>query len=545
MNALHQSLMTSYAVSGADSVRLLLMTATPITVNPIELVQLMNLCKPIENQMPSTFELFSETYLNEDGSFSSKGEQKYLDDIAGHISYLNREKDARQFSQPIVKKVLVPIVTESQMKDVKDFDKFIAKTDSEAAVLQLQNELAKNTEKIEGELKEIDKNRFQYLKQICQEQDTIPQKKCNTIVNKRIAELVREVREYTKGIREQIKDIRTSIKDSNTNKRDALLAIQNKINENPELFQKYRTSTYAALRTACSSKSMTSRFSEVTKDIPQVAELDRQIQIDEERIAMMEQRAKIDVASFKLKLKQMKEMLRDPQWNDLERSVLESTIQISKKEFRKTQKTNSKKFKEEIDDIQKEIKETEKAKKKVFAKVRKTLKKIVANNKKDEKENQKKERELRKSQRAQGELMDEIQDEEVRVMAERKQVMIESDLKEIEEEEREKYAEKARKQKEKEVAKEEKQRAKESEKTRKAQEKLREQERKATEKEAKKNADKTRKAQEKLREQSEKEAKKNADKTRKAQEKLREQERKATEKMKKAQEKAATKKNRK
>jgi hypothetical protein len=457
-----------------------------------------------------------------------------LDDIAGHISYLNREKDARQFSQPIVKKVLVPIVSESQMKNVKEFDKFVAKTESEAAVLELQNELEKKTEKIEGELKEIDKNRFQYLKKICEEQHDMPQKKCDTIVNKRIAELVREVKEYTKDIREQIKKIRSDMKDSNQTKRDALSIIQTKINQNPELFARYKSSTYAALRRACSSKSISSRFEEVTKDIPQVAELDRQIQIDKERIDMMEERAKIDVASFKLKLKQMKEMLRDPLLNDLERSVLESTIRSSQSEFRKTQKNNTKKMNDDIADIQKEIKKTEKSKKKVFAKVRKTLKRIVKDKKKEEKENKKKERELRKSLRAEGELIDEIQDDQVKAMVERKQVTIEKDLESFSEEVREKYAAKERERKEKEAVKEANKKAKEAEKTRKVQEKLKEK----AKKEAKKDAEKTRKAQEKLKEKAEKEAKKEAEKTRKAQEKIKEKEQaKAA--------KAATRKNKK
>jgi len=59
MNALQQALMNSYEISGADSVKLLLMTATPITQNPLELIQLINLCKPIEEQMPTDFGEFS------------------------------------------------------------------------------------------------------------------------------------------------------------------------------------------------------------------------------------------------------------------------------------------------------------------------------------------------------------------------------------------------------------------------------------------------------------------------------------------------------
>jgi gas vesicle protein len=54
------------------------------------------------------FEKFSDKYLNEEGRFTVPGERRYLDDIAGHVSYLNREKDATQFAQPIM--INVPIL---------------------------------------------------------------------------------------------------------------------------------------------------------------------------------------------------------------------------------------------------------------------------------------------------------------------------------------------------------------------------------------------------------------------------------------------------
>ena len=53
-------------------------------------------------QMPNNFEMFSEEYLNSKGFFKPEGLHKFRNEIAGHISYLNREKDARQFSQPVI-----------------------------------------------------------------------------------------------------------------------------------------------------------------------------------------------------------------------------------------------------------------------------------------------------------------------------------------------------------------------------------------------------------------------------------------------------------
>ena len=73
MDALHYALMRSYELSGVNSVRLLLMTATPITVDAMELIKLVNLCKPAKEQMPDHFYAFTDQYLEETtGSFTVK-----------------------------------------------------------------------------------------------------------------------------------------------------------------------------------------------------------------------------------------------------------------------------------------------------------------------------------------------------------------------------------------------------------------------------------------------------------------------------------------
>jgi hypothetical protein len=98
MNQLHSSLMNSYAVSGANSAKLLLMTATPITKDPMELIRLLNLCRPIEEQFPADYYAFKDEYLNREGAFENK--RTFLNEIAGYVSYLDRSNDIRQFSQP-------------------------------------------------------------------------------------------------------------------------------------------------------------------------------------------------------------------------------------------------------------------------------------------------------------------------------------------------------------------------------------------------------------------------------------------------------------
>jgi len=126
MNKLHAAIMKSYKVSGKHSVRLMLMTATPFTNDPMELVKLLNLCRPEDEQMPVEYSPFAKKYLTPFGTFSKKGKRRFLDDIAGQISYLNRERDARQFAQPRITPVIVPMSTsdgvdvQSVKNDIKD-----------------------------------------------------------------------------------------------------------------------------------------------------------------------------------------------------------------------------------------------------------------------------------------------------------------------------------------------------------------------------------------------------------------------------------------
>lgn len=99
MKLLKEKIKKSYRVSGKDSVRLLLMTATPYTSDPMDLIKILNLMK--EDDIPERFEDFSKEYLDMSYKFTDEGSVKYLDSISGYISYLNREKDIRQFAYPV------------------------------------------------------------------------------------------------------------------------------------------------------------------------------------------------------------------------------------------------------------------------------------------------------------------------------------------------------------------------------------------------------------------------------------------------------------
>ena len=60
--------------------------------------------------------MFSEEYLNSKGFFKPEGLHKFRNEIAGHISYLNREKDARQFSQPVISLIQTSVYDKEILK---------------------------------------------------------------------------------------------------------------------------------------------------------------------------------------------------------------------------------------------------------------------------------------------------------------------------------------------------------------------------------------------------------------------------------------------
>ena len=212
MNAFSEALMRSYEVSGSESVRLLIMTATPITTSPMEFVKLLNLCKERFNRIEDSFELFAETYLDETGMFSAEGRRRFLDEMSGHVSYLNREKDARTFAQPIVRHIVAPIL---QSPLYRDFDprimSVLLKTDTGVLEQELQAAIERKNTMYEN----VKAESFVAIKSICEQfaEDKSLRTACTRFAN----EAIREIIEYTKvkrvENREAVKEIRERIAD--------------------------------------------------------------------------------------------------------------------------------------------------------------------------------------------------------------------------------------------------------------------------------------------------------------------------------------------
>jgi hypothetical protein len=275
---LHQALMSSYMISGDDSVRLLLMTATPITNNPLELVKLLNLCKLPDEQIPDTLGEFADKYLKEDGSFSETGRRRFLDDIAGHISYLNREKDARQFSQPVIHHVQVPY---NNKAIIRSLDKHIISRTHDAETKALKVEVAQKAADIENHFKNFDK--FMVPDDdtdICEEiQTPALKKKCYTAINKKRIALVKSVKELAKTKREQIKGIKGRVQMLTRAKRRKMSSVRDEMDRDFEFYDNvYKKSAYAKLASCGKFDTENNSLSRVVAEQPDVRELDQQVE---------------------------------------------------------------------------------------------------------------------------------------------------------------------------------------------------------------------------------------------------------------------------
>lgn len=95
-----QWIRNSYDVSGDDSVRVLLMTATPITEDPMSVIRMLNFLKPSSANLPETAGDFKDRYMNAKYKFTAMGIKQFQQAIDGHISYVNRMYDASQYAIP-------------------------------------------------------------------------------------------------------------------------------------------------------------------------------------------------------------------------------------------------------------------------------------------------------------------------------------------------------------------------------------------------------------------------------------------------------------
>lgn len=181
---LSKKILDSYEISKKDSVKLLLMTATPYSEDPMQMIQLLNLMRPRNDQFPTDYETFKSEYLNNKGHIAES--LKFMSKVSGYISYLNRETDVRQFAHPIIKSIPVPISTSNKGRTLQKMDE-----------LQFSVEFATRTIDANILAKKMSKER------LVQEKEAIKEK-CKSLKGKEKAECLKEIKDLEERFKKQI-----------------------------------------------------------------------------------------------------------------------------------------------------------------------------------------------------------------------------------------------------------------------------------------------------------------------------------------------------
>ena len=99
----------SYKVSGKNSLKLLIMTATPITDDHMSSIKILNLLLENNERLPEDFDIFKERFCNENGLFTENGSYEFMNRITGLVSYIDRTNDRSQFAYPVIKDILIDV----------------------------------------------------------------------------------------------------------------------------------------------------------------------------------------------------------------------------------------------------------------------------------------------------------------------------------------------------------------------------------------------------------------------------------------------------
>jgi superfamily II DNA or RNA helicase len=147
---LQDMIQRSYSVSGKNSLRLILMSATPITEDPMSSIKILNLLLENDERMPENFDDFKTKYCNDNGIINDNKILDIMNNIAGLISYIDRSNDKSQFAYPVMNDIICNIdISTSNLED---------------KLGNLNNEIEEINEKIPKLDKKINKEEIKGLK---------------------------------------------------------------------------------------------------------------------------------------------------------------------------------------------------------------------------------------------------------------------------------------------------------------------------------------------------------------------------------------------
>jgi len=316
------------------------MTATPITDDPLELVKLINLCKPAERQIATDFDTFAANYLDDTGDFTEIGRLSFLDDIAGHLSYLNREGDVRQFARPILREVLVPLVDDKTAKDIRDFDVVGASlADTQSAELKAQVDDAK--QKYDAAIKGFTKGNTQKIGKVCDAYPANIQSSCQKLAKKYATRIIKTAKERSKEWKDRMAELAKQLKIQKGEKTANLKTARTARKDYPAEFKEYEKSGYYKLKQCEQQWKHTKHLDEFVESQPgfyRAKELEETIKAE---LVTVEDRLKSEVAIENARIRSYQNLLKTD-LNPLEAQVVRSTIQKTKARLDKTKKRNVK-----------------------------------------------------------------------------------------------------------------------------------------------------------------------------------------------------------
>ena len=475
MNVLQNSIQQSYEISGHDSVRLILMTATPITQSPMELIKLINLTKPFQYQMPEGFEEFSRIYLDEYGRFTPVGEQMYLDNIAGHVSYLNRERDARQFAQPIIRYIKTPLIDD--LDDAIKFDRSYVRAIMDSDINSLKTQINDENAKIDEEFRDVKPSNFDFLKDKCDEFEGKALRECNKIVRTNIRAIVDDAKAAVKDVRDAIKSLKEEIALKKEHKREFVENV--KKNMETDDYANFKNTVYYAIKKCGKKINNVEDLRNALKNHPSIVEFDKQLMEFDENIERLKEHLQTTLAAYKSRMAGLKKMMRED-LTDLEKNVVRMVIKDERKTQKKRASELEKSHAEGVAAINKTRRSIEKKKHRKIMKIRQTMREYLSEEKKIAKQVAKEEKALRKTQRKQGLIVETFKNEYINGLVDKYAKAIDDELNGLAEAIEKRDQEKAEA---KETAKKEKAEAKEVERRRKDLAKQAEKERKRAERE--------------------------------------------------------------
>ena len=153
-SAIKKGILQSYKKSGKDSCRLLLLTATPVTENPMNTIKLLNLLD--EKQMPeNTNDFIKQFSVNTKLKISKNSKKLFKELIKGKISYLNRSHDNRFFAIPIFKTIPSNISTNLPQETIEKYNNSKEKCKEKYQKMLLKYNYVDNIEKQANKISDL------------------------------------------------------------------------------------------------------------------------------------------------------------------------------------------------------------------------------------------------------------------------------------------------------------------------------------------------------------------------------------------------------